>query len=260
MGAVIRKNLSLNRSLVLDIARFARGVPLFPIERAFELGTLSRLRNESGVRISWPVLLIKAFAIVAERIPTLRQAYIGWPWPHVQECSHSAAMVTVNRQFGGEDRLCFGRFVEPDKSSLVDLQLQLDDYRNQPVEDIFRRQVRLSRQPSWLRAIVWWIAFNFSGDKRPRRIGTFSLSTVAGLGAVNRNHPTTTTTSLSYGPLDEAGRMLVTIICDHRIIDGVLAARTLNELEQTLCTDIAAELRTLARDHLDRQSAPRLAG
>jgi hypothetical protein len=53
------------------------------------------------------------------------------------------------------------------------------------------------------------------------------------------------TTSLTYGPLDEQGHSLVTLLCDHRVLDGVLAARALAELEAALHGPIAAELRTL---------------
>jgi pyruvate/2-oxoglutarate dehydrogenase complex dihydrolipoamide acyltransferase (E2) component len=40
--------------------------------------------------------------------------------------------------------------------------------------------------------------------------------------------------------------MLVTLICDHRVLDGALAARVLADLETALREPIAAELATLA--------------
>jgi pyruvate/2-oxoglutarate dehydrogenase complex dihydrolipoamide acyltransferase (E2) component len=39
--------------------------------------------------------------------------------------------------------------------------------------------------------------------------------------------------------------MLVTLICDHRVLDGALAARSLAQLEAALCGPIAQELATL---------------
>ncbi len=245
MGSVVRSWLSSNRSLVTDIARFAREIPLFPIERSFDLAELNRLRKNCPARISWPVLFIKAYALVAERMPTLRQAYVAWPWAHVEVCSQSTAMLAVNRHYQGSDRVCFGRFMEPHQQSLLELQRQLDAYQTEPVEEIFRRQVRLSKLPAWARRLGLWIAMNLSGDRRTKRIGTFSLSTVASQGALNRFHPTITTTSLTYGPLDAAGKLLVTVISDHRLIDGMLAAQALNELEHALVTQLADELRTL---------------
>jgi hypothetical protein len=37
--------------------------------------------------------------------------------------------------------------------------------------------------------------------------------------------------------------MLVTLICDHRVLDGRLAAHALSSLYEVLCTSIAQELR-----------------
>ena len=72
------------------------------------------------------------------------------------------------------------------------------------------------------------------------------MSSLAGQQTINRFHPTVLTTSLTYGPLDDAGQCLVTLICDHRVLDGALRRRALMELEQALCGSIADELRELA--------------
>jgi hypothetical protein len=93
--------------------------------------------------------------------------------------------------------------------------------------------------------LALWCNLNFSRARRSRRLGTFSLSTLAGQQTLNRFHPTLLTTSLTFGPLDESGRVLVTLICDHRILDGALAATALSELQQVLSNAIADELRSL---------------
>ncbi|MFM8706586.1 MAG: hypothetical protein ACKOHK_00430, partial [Planctomycetia bacterium] len=103
------------------------------------------------------------------------------------------------------------------------------------------------------RALLRWHVRS-AARKRPRRIGTFSLSTLAGMGATNRFHPTICTPSLSYAPLDAEGRCLVTLIADHRVLDGAVVARALARLEEVLCHDLLAELRGLpavspAADH-----------
>ena len=66
------------------------------------------------------------------------------------------------------------------------------------------------------------------------------------MGATNRFHPTICTTSLSYAPLEADGRCLVTLIADHRVLDGVVAARALERLEQVLVHQTLAELSALA--------------
>ena len=48
--------------------------------------------------------------------------------------------------------------------------------------------------------------------------------------------------SIAYAPLEDDGRCLVTLIADHRVIDGAQAARTLERLEEVLVGRMAGEL------------------
>ena len=155
-------------------------------------------------------------------------------------------MVVVNRQFRGEDRICWAKLEHPERCTLLNLQWQLTDYKTRPVEEVFRNHIRLSRLPTVLRRAVYWWNFNLSGKKRSKRLGTFSMSTLAGQGVLNRGHQTFLTSSLTYGPLDEQGRVVVTLLCDHRVVDGIVAAQALAGLETALKGPIADEMRALA--------------
>jgi hypothetical protein len=240
-----RLPISINRRLVLDGLKFARRVPLYPIEKLFDLAEVAQLRKSANQRISWATIFVKAYALTAQRHRPLRQAYIPWPWPHLIEESHSTAMVVVNRQYLGEDRICWGKMWMPEKRPLPHLQQALDAYQSEPVDSVFRRQVLLSRFPTPLRRLLYWWNLNFAGSRRAKRLGTFTMSTLAGEGVVNRMHQTFLTTSLTYGPLNENGRSLVTLLCDHRVVDGIVAARALTDLEAALHGPIAAELKTM---------------
>jgi hypothetical protein len=236
--------------LVGDVAYFARHMPTFAVDRLVSLGELAEFRGDATPHISWTVLFLKAYSLVAADCRPLRQAYLRWPWPHLVEHPSSVATVAINRrdEDRDEDRLCWGRFIEPERRSLVELQQELDRYQREPLEEVFRRQVQHSKLPLPLRRLIWWINLNLVVKKRAKRLGTFSMSTLAGLGAWNRSHPSILTTSLTYGPLGERGRMLVTLICDHRVLDGALAARALAQLEAALCGPIARELAALSAD------------
>ncbi len=155
-------------------------------------------------------------------------------------------MVVVNRQYLGEDRICWGKLLRPESRPLVHLQRQLDAYQHEPVEQVFRRQVILSRLPTTARRLLYWWNQNFAGRKRAIRLGTFTMSTLAGQGVLNRMHQTFLTSSLTYGPVDEDGQSLVTLLCDHRVVDGIVAARALSNLEAAMCGPIAEELKSLA--------------
>jgi hypothetical protein len=239
-----RHSLPANRRLVNDLLHFAAKTPLVPVERHFNLGGLAALRADISPRISWPVLFIKAFGLVSHRNAQLRQAYMAWPWRHLYQHPCSVAMLAINRGEANQDHLFWGRFIAPEARSLSDLQQELDRYKHEPVAAVFRRQVRLAMFPLPLRRIAWWLTLN-SGPKRAKRLGTFGLSTLAGLGAYNRHHPSCLSTSLSYGPVDASGHMLVTLLFDHRMLDGATIARELAELEMILQNDIAAELRAM---------------
>jgi hypothetical protein len=245
MGRSRRVPISINRRLVLDGLSFASRVPLYPAERYVDLSEVAVLRKQTARRISWAVVFMKAYGIVARDYAPLRQMYIRWPWPRLIEHPQSVGMVVVDRQYRGENRICWARLARPEDRSLPELQKRLDDYQTKPVEQAYHQQIRLSRMPMPLRRLIYWFNINLGGRKRSKRLGTFSMSTLAGHGVLNRGHQTFLTTSLTYGPLDEHGKSLVTLLCDHRVVDGVIAARALVDLEATLRGPIAEELKSL---------------
>lgn len=247
-----RKLLSINRALVLDVLHLASSVPTFSGERVFDLQRLMRLRNASRPRISWAVLFAKAYSLVVMRRPDLRQVFLRWPVRHIYEATDVAAALAIARNHQGEDRLCWGRFHQSHATPLVQLQAALDQYQRLPVEQVFRRQLRLSRLPTWLRRIAWRIGLYVDLANRTRRFGTFSVSSLGREGSLNRTHPSLHTTSLTYGPIDSSGKCTVTLLCDHRVLDGVAAARALSELEAALGEEIASELADL---HLVQSAA-----
>jgi hypothetical protein len=241
-----RLALPPSRRLVCDLLHFARHVPLFPLERSFNLGELAEVRQRSGRRIAWPVLFLKAYGLLCLDYPALRQTYLRWPWPHLYQHPHNVAMLAINRTETDGERLYWGRFVRPETRTLPELQAALDRYKTGPTAVAFREQRRLSRLPTPLRRLAWWLVLNLSGSRRASRVGTFGMSVLAGQGAVNRYHPTCLTTSLTYGPLDAGGRMLVTLLYDHRVADGHHIASALVDLESMLQGVIARELKALS--------------
>ena len=242
-----RASFSIHRALVQDLCYFAQKMPLYALDRTFDLGEVALLRKRAPQRISWSLLFIKAYAMATDEFPLLRQTYRRWPWPHFSLHASNIAMLAINRAVDGEDRICWGRFIAPETQPLEQLQNQLDQYQAQPVQDAFRRQLRFSRVPTLLRRVGWWLTLNGPAEKRAKRLGTFGLSTMAGQGGSSALHPSCLTTSLSYGPLDPQGRMTVSIVFDHRVFDGAPLARAMTRLEQILQGPISAELDQLSR-------------
>ena len=227
-----------------DVAHVARGVPLFPVERTMHLAAVAAARDDAAERIGWAAIFVKAYALVAREMPVLRTwlAHRGGLLPRLVTAPTSVATLAVNRHESGRDRLFFIRIKHPETRSLADLQHVIHEHATKPVADTFKRQLELEMVPGPLRRTILRWNMRSPSPKRATRLGTFSLSTLAGLGATNRMHPTLCPTSLSYAPLEADGRCVVTLICDHRVLDGATAARALHWLEQALAIDIRAEL------------------
>ena len=238
-----------SRRLTLDVLHYHKQAATCALDRFFDLSHLARLRSELSTRlssrVSWSLLFIKAFAIVAAERPVLRQTFQHWPWPHLYQHRQNVAMMAIHRIHQDQPWVLWGRFSQPETQSLVDLQTRLERYQAEPVPKIFRQQWQLSGLPTFLRRILWWWTLNISLSKRASRSGTFFLTTLAGKGVEIQDPPAFLTSNLTYGPLDQQYRSRVTMSYDHRLMDGSFVADCLLELEQVLNGPIADELKSI---------------
>ncbi len=235
-----------SRALPSDIATMACRVPTSRIDLWMNLSGLAAVRASASPRVSWAALFIRAYGLVTDQMPCLRQTYWRWPFPHIYQHAQSVAMLAVQRD-ESRPRLCWGRVANPAALPLTAIQSWIDRYQTEPVSKAFRKQVWFSRFPTLLRRILWWLVMNLSGRRRGRQLGTFSISSLAGQGVLNRDHPTLLTTSLSYGPLSPSGECLVTLLYDHRVLDGMQAARALHRLRDHLQHTMVNELKMMQR-------------
>lgn len=258
---ITTRRLDAQRLLVADIVRLARHVPIFPVERVMQLGAVDAMRRRCPTRIGWAALFLKGYALVARDRPALRSWFVPpriplLGRPRWATSPVSVASLALSRPRGDDtpaadreldpEAIWWARIRSPDALALPDLQAEIVRHTSGPVDEMFRRQLELRMVPRLMRRIVLRWNLRSASARRALRLGTFSLSTLAGEGGSNRGHPTFLTTSLTYDPLDESGRMRVTLLADHRLIDGVPAARALEALEATLTGAIAGELVTLA--------------
>ena len=237
--------VSGHRGCVADVALVAREIPLFPVDRVLRLGPVAEARAAAHPRIGWAAAFLKAYGLVAREMPVLRTWFVRGLRPRLATSSASVATLAINRSTADGERLCFARLARPDALPLAEIQAFVQACATRPVEEMFKRQLQLERLPGPVRRTILRWNLDSTSPRRTTRIGTFSLSTLAGQQSFNRFHPTLCTTSVAYGPLEPDGRCLVTLIADHRVIDGVAVARALERLEQVLAGSVAAELRTL---------------
>jgi len=240
-----RFSIPRSRALVCDLLQLEKSLPTVSHFREFDLSHLGKCRNEAVAKISWPILFIKAYALLAAKHPALRQSWMRFPRPCLYQHPHSVAMLSVKRSYEDEEWLFFASFDKPDQKDLAGLQGRLDNYRNEPVERVFRRHYKAAHLPTWVRRSLMWIWLHWMGDRRARKMGTFGLTTVGSRGAVIQNPPGILTSTMTYGPFDESGKCRVTIAYDHRLMDGWYIAEILGELESILNNEIAEELKGL---------------
>lgn len=244
-----------SRALVNDVLWLHRHVPTCSHTREMRLLELSDSRRQLGERISWATFFVKAYARVSTRYPQLLQTWRVWPFAHLFQHAVPVASIAVQRRYQNDDWLLWGKIQQPHEKSLSELQSLLDRFTDGPVEEVFRQQLQLAMLPTPLRRFVWWCNLNLCGEKRVKRTGTFLLTTLAGRGADNAHPPSFLTSSLSYAPLQADGRCRVSLIYDHRVMDGALVADCLAELEEELNGAVLAELRELASTSRPRAAA-----
>jgi hypothetical protein len=238
--------LPAGRGAVNDVALLGRAIPLFPVDREMRLAVVAAARAHAPRRIGWAACFLKAYSLVAREVPLLRSWLVGGLTSRLATSNQSVATLAINRaDERGADRLFFARLTAPDSLPLSTIQAFIDRHTTAPVAEIFRRQLELELVPGWLRRTILRWNMSSTSPKRPGRIGTFSMSSLAGFSAGNHFHPTLCTTSLCQGPLDDAGRCRVTLIADHRVLDGATVAKALQRLEEVLVREITAELRIL---------------
>ncbi|MGE3315206.1 MAG: hypothetical protein AB7O26_08820 [Planctomycetaceae bacterium] len=245
----VGRNIRLpkSRRLVVDLLKYSRRVPSQALTRYCNVKEVAALRSQVDPKVSWPALFIKAYALMSARRPQLRRLYMKWPWGYFYEHPYTIGRMTVSRQIDGEDWVLFARFVKPEIVPLARLHDLVAETRDLPVEQVerFRQQIAFAGVPTFLRRIAWWVSMNVSGYMRATRFGTFGLTTVSSLGAISIHPPCTGATTFTLGPVAKDGTVRVTMVYDHRMLDGAPVANYLRELEETLNTEILAELKAM---------------
>jgi len=225
----------------------SRDIPTVAGERRMRLAKVEAARKSVRHGPTWSALYVKAFAIVARNRPELRRAYMPFPTPHLFEAAENLASVSVARDFHGEPAVFFGTIRSPENRTLVDIASMLNSWRTEPVESVptFRRLLKYSRYPQPIRRFIWRLAMNLSGRHRVKTFGTFGVTAIAAGATHLLNIRAPTAFNLAFGRVDNDGCARVLFSLDHRVIDGMAAIRTLNDLEAVLNGPILQELKAL---------------
>jgi hypothetical protein len=239
--------LSLGRRMLCDFTHFSWAHSSAAAERLMRLSDVIAARKDATPRPSWGAIMTKAFALAARNHPEMRQAYFNFPWGHIGEYASQIGSVVINRRVGDEDVLFLAPLLSPENQSLQNLDEHLRRYLKDPVETIraFRFSMLVGRLPGLIRQFLWWLSLHVLPRRRARHFGTFGVTTMSPYGARTLQVPTIWTALLHYGAITDAGEAPVSVVFDHRVMDGAVVGYTLMEMEQALHHDIVAELRTM---------------
>ncbi|MCF8476953.1 MAG: acyltransferase [Pseudolabrys sp.] len=233
--------VSLARKLVIDLMHVS--VPLVVVKRTMRIERLVKARACQAVRPSWTTIIAKAYCIVAREEPWLRTFYLKWPYPHFYELPRSVAMAAIVRDSFDKDVPILLKIGAADKLPVMEVEAILQRGKNAPLDQVpaFRRILRTVRWPLPIRRLIWAYGLNV-GRQRANYFGTFAVTSLATLGSetVVANSPGPSL--MTYGLVHPDHTMELLLHWDHRIYDGVVAARALQRLEDVMNTEIADEL------------------
>lgn len=251
-----RVPMTNDRRLICDIVYQARRMPLVPLEKTFDVSELSRLRRLVEPKISWAVIMMRAYGLVSAANPVLRRVYVPLPRQHFFEAPESVCMMTINRKVEGQEKLVFARFCRPELYSLQQLEEQFENYRKAPLESLkqVRHQFRFASMPWWIRKIGWGLMNTVMPRGRVRMTGTFGMSLSGLRDTVGTWHLGPCTTTLGYDQFCKNGKARITLTFDHRVLDGMPAFEILEEFEKTLKGQILCELQGMAAECAPKQA------
>lgn len=242
--------VSYFRRLVTDLMHFSAKVPSVTIERRMDLARLVSARQASTPAPTWSALFTKAYALVAARTPPLRTSYLTFPWPRFYEHSTNIATLNIDRQLADERVVLYAHIESPENRTLRELDAIIHAHQQERPENIssYRRAVRLSRVPWPFRRLLWWAGLNVFGPTRCRYFGTFGFTSLGSQGVGITHLVPLLTSQLHYGMFDPDGGLEMRLSFDHRVLDGVTAARALADLEGVLLGEILRECTEFARN------------
>ena len=236
-------SLSPARRLVVDYMWFSRDVPLVTVERRIDLTRLIEVRKQAVERPIWAAAFAKAFAMVCMEEPRLRRAYVKLPWPCFYEYVSPVASIIIERDHDGEEALLSALVKSPETLPLSEISKRVKQLASTPVTEIreFSRMLRVARLPRPLRRMIWWIVLNW-GRQRANHFGTFLLTSLMSEKVISKRILSPLPAVLTYGLFDADGCIEVRVTFDHRVMDGLVAARALARLEQILTGPIVDEI------------------
>lgn len=227
---------------------FSRSVPQVTVERIARIPDVLAARNVAYPKPGWYPILLKAYALAAMRVPDLRRSLLTVPFARLHEHACTVASVAVEREVEGEPAVLAFHIRTPESLPLAEIEAKFRRAKSAPLQEVaeFRRMLLLAKLPRPIRRFIWWLGLRASGSWRQKYWGTFGSSSALTGGATLISPLCPLTTVFTFGPVAPDGSVLLRLGFDHRVLDGMAAARGLAETEAALHGEMLHELRSLA--------------
>ena len=245
-GRAIR--LSVQRRMIIDLLYFATGIPTVPVQKRMSLGPLLAARAACHERPRWTAIFTKAYAVVAQEYPELRQVYVKLPWPQLYEYPTSTAKILIERDYRGS------RPSAQFRSKTRHTNRYATSHPGSSTLQLRRsKKLRTFADGRNSRDCRVFCGARFGGWGS---IGAANAVTISGLSDYLCTRPSKpkslhplapSTTVLNYGVMTGEGVLDVRIIYDHRVMNGTTVARVLVRLEEILNSVMVEEVRSLAK-------------
>ena len=227
-----------------DVVHFGKKSHVVAGNWTINVAPVAAARKARHPPIGWGAIWVKAVALACRKWPELRTAYLPFPWPRMYQHPYAIATMVVEREWNGRPAVFFDQIKYPDSLSLQEIDGILRGLKRRPVDDVggYRRLIRFSRLPWIVRRPLWSFALQWSGWLRSQYFGTYSVHSFPVRRAEVMQSTTPISFSLIYGLLNPDGEVLVQLLMDHRIVDGLTSHRIMLAIEAAMKEDIIAEL------------------
>lgn len=238
------RRFPLQRRWIREIVHFGQSSHVVGGNCVINVAAASKARAACAARISWAAIMVRAFGVASHTWPQMRQCYLPFPWPHFYEHPHCNATIVTERHWRGGRAAFFDQIIATERLTLVEIERALRALRNEPVESVggYRRLIRFARLPTPLLRLVCHLIFRWSGRMRSRYFGTYSINRIPASRSTVMQSTTPITVNVYFGSVNQAKDMMIQILVDHRVVDGIDIGRIAASVETIVNTQIVAEL------------------
>jgi hypothetical protein len=240
-----RIEIPFSRRCMIDFMYFSQKMSkhLVSAELNLDLSELARAREKSQQKISWFAIYIKAFAMVSAKYPELRQVLFSYPFPYLYQYQRTVAMLAIEREIEQENMVMYLKIDSPEKLSLESIHQMIHESKTMNPQDnlSFRRFLKFNRFPFLLRRLYWWMGVHLPMFKM-HYFGTFGVT-----GAGRGLRSLTIKSPVGVNFVFDTASGLFRLFWDHRLFDGVIVTRMLNELQHIFDTTILKELKDMEK-------------